>query len=160
VAVAIGGGALPRPDRLASLASEASRNTREAARNIGRAVEDTEALAVIAGNVSSQLRTSERLLETQLQIERSSRAGAVRSRALTDDIDRIQRILDRLRVRLVDTSQLAESTTSIAESSAASADELERTLDSLQRRFDTLVKESRELNRKAHGYRELQDGPG
>ena len=107
-----------------------------------------------------QLETSERLLATQLRIERASRAGAERSEALTDDIDRIRRVLDSLEVRLVKTSELSESTTSVAESSSAAADELERTLDVLQARFDELVRESRELNRKAHGYSELRDGPG
>jgi chromosome segregation ATPase len=160
VAVAIGGGSLPRPDRLASLASEASRNTREAAANIKRAVDDTEALATIADNVRTQLDASERLLETQLTIEEASREGARRSRALTDDIDRIQRVLARLRDRLIATSRLSEETTSVADSSAASADGLEHTLDVLRARFDELVEESRELNRKAHGYSELRDGPG
>ena len=159
-AIAIGGGALPRPDRLASLAGEASRNTKEAAENIKRAVDDTEALAVIADNVTDQLRTSERLLETQLRIEKSSREGAAMSRSLTEDIDRIERVLNRLKVRLIATSTLSESTSSLAESSSAAATDLQETLDHLQARFDVLVKESRELNRKAHGFGELQDGPG
>ena len=158
-ALAIGGGSLPRPDRLASLASEASRNTEEAAGNIKRAVEDTEALATISDNVRSQLDASKRLLETQLTIEEASREGARRSRALTDGIDRIQRVLALLRDRLVETSRLSEETTSVADSSASSADGLEHTLDVLRARFDELVEESRELNRKAHGYSELRDGP-
>jgi methyl-accepting chemotaxis protein len=160
VALAIGGGSLPRPDRLASLASEAARNTREAAANIKLAVEDTEALATIADNVRSQLDASERLLDTQLTIEEASREGARRSRALTDDVDRIRKVLARLRDRLIETSRLSEETTSVADSSASSADELEHTLDVLRARFDELVGESRELNRKAHGYSELRDGPG
>ena len=159
-AVAIGGGALPRPDRLASLAGEASRNTKEAAANIKRAVEDTEALAVIADNVTDQLRTSERLLATQLRIEDASREGASMSRSLTEDIDRIERVLNRLKGRLIATSTLSESTSSLAESSSAAATGLQETLDRLQARFDVLVKESRELNRKAHGFSDLQDGPG
>ena len=106
-AIAIGGGALPRPDRLASLASEASRNTRKAADNLAQAVDDTEALATIAANVRSQLRTSERLLETQLTIERASRDGARRSRSLGGEIDAIRKILERLRDRLEETSRSA-----------------------------------------------------
>jgi chromosome segregation ATPase len=159
-AFAIGGGSLPRPDRLASLAGEASDNTQEAAANIKSAVEDTEALAVIARNVRVQLETSERLLATQLRIERESRAGAARSRTLTEDIERIRRVLNRLEERLLRTSRLSASTTSVAESSSASADDLERTLDTLKARFDALIEESRELNRKAEGYSELRDGPG
>jgi chromosome segregation ATPase len=160
IAVGLGGGSLPRPDRLASLAGEASRNTQQAARNIGRAVDDTEALATIADNVRTQLEASERLLETQLAIERASREGARRSRGLTEGIDDIQKVLARLRDRLVATSRLSEETTSVAGTSAASAAELEGALDVLRARFEELVRESRELNRKAHGYSELRDGPG
>ncbi|MGH2755510.1 MAG: hypothetical protein ACRDLB_13915 [Actinomycetota bacterium] len=159
-ALAIGGGALPRPDRLASLAADAARNTRKAAENIAVAVEDTEALATIAVDVREQLRTSERLLATQLRIERSSRAGARRSRSLAKEIRAIQKVLDRLSDRLRETSAAAETTTSVADASATAAGELQETLAVLQARFDELVGESRELNRKARGYEELRDGPG
>lgn len=158
--VAIGGGAPPDLASIASRSSEAAGNLEAANRNISRAVRDTEALVEIVSSVGEQLEASERLLETQLQIERSSRSSADRSEELTEKIRSVGARLRELRDDLSSVAGLARRAGDVTETSADSAERLQATLRRLRLRFDRLIEESRELNRKARGYEELRDGPG
>lgn len=159
-ALLIGGGLPASPGSLLSSARTAADNVTVAARNLQRAERDTRALVEIAQNVESQLRSSERLLETQLSIERMSRRSLERSRRLNTWIGTIRREIVRLGDRLSAMSDLATRTGGQAESSADAAGRIQDALDDLQRRFEALIEESRELNRKARGYEEFRDGPG
>lgn len=159
-AIAIGGGLPPPPGELLSAARSAASNVAVAADNLERAERDTRALVKIARNVRSQLDSSERLLETQLEIEEMSRSSLRRSRAMSQRILGIDRAIEELGERLRQMTSLATQTGGQAEDAADAAGVLQRTLDELRKRFERLIEESRELNRKARGYEEFRDGPG
>jgi methyl-accepting chemotaxis protein len=157
--LAIGGGVPPSPAHLARAAGDAADNTSRARSNTASAVESTEALATIARNVYRQLQASRRMLTTQLEIERSSRAGLRHARTLVDRIARIRTAIKDLAARLADVAELSEDATATSETSARAADLLATKLRRLDARFDIVTRESRELNRKARGYRRLRDKP-
>jgi methyl-accepting chemotaxis protein len=157
--IAIGGGVPPSPAHLARAAGDAADNTSTARANTVMAVESTEALATIARNVYRQLETSRRMLTTQLEIERSSRTGLRHAKTLVDRIARIRTAIQDLAARLADVAALSQDATASAEASERAADDLAATLRHLGARFDVVTRESRELNRKARGYRKLRDKP-
>jgi hypothetical protein len=158
--LAIGGGLPPPPATLAREARAAQRNAAIAARNIARAESDTQALTTIAENVVRQVAASRRLLETQLEIEDASRSSARSTGLVRRRIgslhDAIRSLGDRLEALSGDTEETGDQ----AGAAAGAARRLEATLRNLRARFDRLIEESRELNRKARGFQELQGGSG
>lgn len=155
-AIAIGAGAPVSPARIAKVAGDATRNLKEAQANIDEAVGSTEALAEIERNVSSQLATSRRLLETQLSIESTSEEGVELSRQLVDRIDAVGTELSGLVERLRDVAATSEDISGTARSSERAASELQATLDRLIARYEVAVRESRELNKKARAYEQVR----
>lgn len=155
-AVLAGGGTPPSPQAIAAAVSDAADHLDRAQTNIRSAVEDTEALAVIASNVESQLETSKQLLETQLEIEQSSKKGLELSRDLAESLagvgDAIGGLEDELLALSVDSGRVTESSEAIE----LAASDLDAKLDSLIARFGVVTRESRELNRKARGFEELR----
>ena len=159
-AVAIGGGHPISPARIAATTSEAARNAARAQENTQRAAESTRALVTIAENVESQVRSSRRLLETQLELEENARVGAERSGDLQAGIDGIRGALMSLRDDIAALTSLSERTVSHGEDAAAAGAEIEARLSALEQRFQQVIEQSRRLNRKARGYQEARDGPG
>lgn len=151
-AVAIGGGAPLGIGTLADKTSDAARNATIAADNTSDAVASTEALGSIARSVKSQLDSSERMLETQLRIEKATEVSSDAARDLAAQIERIRAALNRLRADLTQLATLAEASGAATASTAAAAARLGAEIDSLSERFDRVVEESRELNRKARTY--------
>lgn len=156
LAVIAGGGTPPSPQAIASAASDASDNLDRAQANVRSAVSDTEALATIARNVESQLQTSEELLETQLEIEQTSKEGLGLSRQLADSLAGVGAAIEGLERRL---RRLSRDSDEVTESSASIRDaavDLDDRLDRLIGRFRVVTRESRELNRKARGFEEVR----
>lgn len=151
-ALAIGGGTPLSPRQIADNTRAAADNAARAARNTGLMVSDSESLATIAANARSQYQTSKRLLDTQLAMERSSRSGAVRSRALHDRLRRIGDELTTLLARLRSLSEYSDDTTASTSDATVAASSLDAAVGRLAARFEQVVRESRELNRKARGY--------
>jgi hypothetical protein len=151
-AVAIGGGTPLSPRQIADNTRAAADNAARAAHNTGLMVSDSESLATIAANARSQYQTSQRLLETQLAMESSSRSGADRSRALHDRLRRIGAELASLLVRLRSLSEYSDDTTANTSEATVAASSLDAAVGRLAERFEQVVRESRELNRKARGY--------
>ena len=155
-AVGVGAGKPLSPARIANLTSEAADNLRIAVSNTEDAVRATEALATIEKNVQSQLATSRRLLETQLGIEESSKAGLDISRGVADRIGAVAGALEGLVGRLRDVGSLSSSVTGSAEAGEAAAEDLEAALDHLIARYEVAVRESRELNKKARAFEQVR----
>ena len=153
----IGGGTPLSPGEIADATSMAADNAKEAAENTARAERSTRALKDIAEDVQSQLESSEKLLEIQLGLEDSSRAGAERARLLERDIEAIGRELLALQRAAEGLSEASGDAGSQVEILAGSATDLENEIAALGRRFDEVVKESRELNRKARGFEKVGD---
>ena len=154
--MAIGAGVPLSPARIAKVTGDATDNLEVAQANIEEAVESTEALAEIERNVSSQLQTSRRLLETQLGIEESSTSGLDLSRRLVGRIGDVGDELRHLVGRLQDVSTASSSVSSSAEAGETAADSLEETLDHLISRYEVAVRESRELNKKARAFERVR----
>lgn len=159
-AVAIGGGHPLSPARIAESTSAAARNAATAEENTARAAASTRSLLAIAQNVDRQVRSSRQLLETQLQLESSSRRGAERSLDLRGGIEDVRRGLASLRRDIAVLTRLSKRTVSSGRAAAAAGTEIESTLVVLQRRFEEVVRQSRRLNEKARGFQETRDGPG
>lgn len=158
-AVAIGGGVPLSPAAIARGTGTAADNVERAVANTRDAVKSTDALRRIANAVDEQVAASHRLLEIQLEIEQSSRAGGRESVALARSVAAIQRSLRRLRARLAALSTASAEAGDNSENAASAAGDLSAALSELEDRFDVVVKQSRRLDRKARGYRELRDGP-
>lgn len=158
-AAAVWTGAPLAPATIARHAQDAARNSSEAVLNLTEAEISTDALHDIAENVRVQLETSRRMLDTQLQIESSTRRGGGYARAIAERIRSINRVLARLKDGLAVLGMLSLEATLSAEDAAAAAGMLGATLDVLQDAYDQVIDESRELNRKSRGYAELRDGP-
>ena len=154
-AVGVGAGKPLSPARIARLTSEAADNLRLAESNTEEAVRATEALVTIERNVQSQLATSRRLLETQLGIESSSKAGLEISRGVADRIGAVASSLEGLVGRLRRVAALSSSVTGSAEAGEAAAENLEAALDRLISRYEVAVRESRELNKKARAFEQV-----
>ncbi len=154
-AVAIGGGVPLSPAAIARSAGEAADNLDRAEANTRRAAEDSEALARITRNVSSQVDTSRRLLETQLEIEATSRAGSGLSRSLLRELAGLRSTLQSVEGRLRSVATLSNRVTAEARTSAAAAGNLREALNVLQDRFDVALRQSRKLNQKARAYDEV-----
>jgi DNA repair exonuclease SbcCD ATPase subunit len=159
-AVTIGGGHPISPARIAVSTSAAVRNAHEAQENTSRAATSTRALATIARNVDSQVRSSRRLLEIQLQLERSSRRGAERSVDLQRGIEGVRRRLASLGQDISVLTALSRRTVTSGRASTNAANNIQDALEALERRFREVVRESKRLNEKARGFAELRDGPG
>lgn len=151
-AVVIGGGTPLPPREIAANTRAAAANAAEAAGNTEAMATDTESLATIAANARAQYETSKRLLETQLEMEASSRSSVRKSRALNDGLRGIGRELARLLTRLRSISSYSDTSTASTREAVSAATSLEATLQRLSERFQDVVRESRELNRKARGY--------
>jgi methyl-accepting chemotaxis protein len=156
LAVAVGGGTPPSPGAIASAASEAADNLERAQANIRAAAEDTEVLASIAEDVDSQLQSSRRMLETQLDIEQSSKEGLAISRDLAGSIEDVAKALQGLEGKLRALSEDSAEVTGSSESIELAARNLDSRLDVLIDRFKVVTRESRELNRKARGLEGLR----
>lgn len=158
-AVAIGGGVPLSPAAIARETSTAADNVAEAVANTREAVDSTDALRRIANAVDEQVAASHRLLDIQLEIEHSSRAGARQTVALARSVASIRRSLARLRSRLAALSTISAEAGDNSDDAATAADGLAGALDELEARFDVVVRQSRRLDRKARGYRKLREGP-
>ena len=159
VAVAIGGGAPLSPAKVASALEDAAHNVRAAEENTAKAAASTRALITIARNVDSQVRSSRRLLETQLRLEGSARHGARRTNDLRAGIDGITAALIEVKHHLQELAGLSPATVSAGERSASRGESVGSALAKLRSIFRKVVHESRELNRKARGYQRLTDRP-
>ena len=157
--LALGGGLPPSPATLAREAREAERNVRIAARNVAEAEADTRALTLIAENVARQVAGSRRMLRTQLEIERTSRAGAEHTISMRRRITSLRAAIRSLVRRLAALSATTAATGAQASDAAGAAGRLQDTLARLRARFDRLIEESRELNRKVHAFDELRERP-
>ena len=151
-AVVLGGGKPLSPATMVRVAGDAAANSRIAAENTRRAAVHTEAFTTIAENVRSQLNTSEHMLQTQLELEASSRSSVKRSLGLARSLDQIESSLRSLRTRLSAIASLSADTVVDGEAAADAADDLDSVLETLRERFEQVMDESRELNRKARGY--------
>lgn len=158
-AILMAEGAPRSPQELARHAREAARNVAEARTNIEGAARDTEALARVVENIAVQVETSRRLLRTQLSIEDGSRDTAADGRRLAVRTDELASELETISVRLGRLSRLARGGVESSEDAAGRAARLEDAIGSLDRSFRRLIRQSRELNRKARGYRRLREGP-
>ena len=151
-AVAIGAGTPLPPREIASNTRAAAGNAAEAADNTNVMASDTEHLATIAGNARRQYQISKRLLQTQLEMEESSRSSIEESRELHEGLRGIGRELADLLERLRKIARYSDASTTSAGAATSAASSLEATLERLSARFEAVVRESRELNRKARGY--------
>ena len=158
-AVLIGGGVPPSPGEIARSTSRAADNVKEAVDNTRTAVQSTQSLRRIADSVHDQVEASHRLLDIQLEIEGSSRAGARESVAVERSVASIRATLARLEAGIAALTELSSKTGDHAASSAEDAKALVDALDVLQAKFDVVVAQSRKLDRKARGYRKLKGGP-
>ena len=158
-AIVIGGGHPVSPARIARTTSEAAANAAQAERNTNRAAESTRALVTIAENVESQVRSSRRLLEIQLRLEKSARDGTERSRDLQKGIEEIRRALVGLRSDIAALTELSARTVSSGQAAAGAGDAIEARLRVLENHFEEVIKQSRRLNRKARGYDRARGGP-
>jgi chromosome segregation ATPase len=156
LAIAVGGGTPPSPGAIASAASEAADNLDRAQANVRAAAGDTEVLAGIARDVESQLQSSRDMLETQLEIEESSREGLGLSRDLAAAISEVDDELQGLEEALGALSRDSAEVTESSESIESAAESLDPRLDALIGRFEVVSRESRELNRKARGFEEVR----
>ncbi len=155
IGVGIGGGVPRSLHDLASRTGAAADNAEIAAENTSIAVRDTEAVAQIAESVRSQLRSSERMLTTQQEIEGLTSQNLGHSKELAEVIEDIRVALVDLKERLGRLSSLSRKSGTSAERTASSAADLKDTLDRLAARFERVVEESIELNRKANAYEEI-----
>lgn len=150
--VAIGGGAPLSPAAIARSASEAADNLDRAEANTERAAEDTEALGRISRNVASQVDTSRRLLDIQLGIEKTSRAGAGLSRSLLLELGGLRSTLRRVEGRFRSVATLSDKVTAEARTATTAATNLQAALNALQNRFEVALRQSRKLNQKARAF--------
>lgn len=158
-AVLQGGGVPLSPAEIARGTSRAADNVTTAVGNTRAAVESTRALGRIADAVNEQVSASRRMLEIQLEIEKSSRAGAEQSTSLEKAVGSIESALTALESDLSSLSRATRRAGANTEAAAASASTLVDALDALEGRFDVVVEQSRKLDRKARGYRKLREGP-
>ena len=156
LAIVVGGGTPPSPQTIAETASDAADNLARAQENVRAAARDTEVLAGIAEDVETQLEASRTMLETQLEIEQSSREGLGLSRDLVDAIATVDSALEGLVEKQQSLAAESSAVTTSSESIEDAASDLDDRLDALMERFSVVTRESRELNRKARGFEEAR----
>ena len=96
------------------------------------------------------------MLDTQLDIEESSKEGLGLSRDLAGSIGKVSGALQDLESKLRALSEDSAEVTESSESIEAAARDLDSRLDTLIGRFEVVTRESRELNRKARGFERLR----
>ena len=157
-AIAIGGGVPPSPAQIARSTGRAADNAATAVDNTESAIRDTRALERIAAAVRAQVDASRRMLDIQLGIEESTRRGAEETSGLQKKLASVTASLQRLRDQLADLGDFSADTARSSEASVVAATELDRAVGVLKARFDEVVRQSRRLDRKARGYRNLRRG--
>ena len=155
-AVAEGGGHPLAPAALARAARDAAQESRIAVANITRAARDSAALVSITRHVEQQLAASRDLLRTQRRIEASSRVGVRRARSIAALVRRFGAAIGHLEGRLRGTSAASGRVGAVTGHAAGSASTLAAELVALRSRYDEVVRLSRELDRKARGYRKAR----
>jgi flagellin-like hook-associated protein FlgL len=139
--------------------SEIAKRTAAARRDLGEAVDNTEltvrrtaAFNAIAQNVTRQLEASQRLLDIQLELERSSRRGQITSDEIERRLRGITEALEALRERIAGLGASSGRLESVTDATLSGASELTAELDVLTERFHVVIRESKKLNRKARGF--------
>jgi hypothetical protein len=146
--------------------SEITRRTVAARRDLGEAVENTEitvrrtaAFSAIAENVKRQLEASQRLLDIQLELERSSRRGLTTSDEIERRLRDITNSLEGLRDRIAGLGGTSERLESVTSMTLTGATGLTRELAVLTTRFRAVIRESKRLNRKAKAFEKTSGLP-